>query len=299
MFSENSKVKCPICGEWSSEYLFSNNKYNPFADTHFTHYSCTSSINHNLYSIMKCTNCDIAFQTQKPDEKELSQLYGNVVDNLYLQEEKGRYKTFNNAVKNLNKLCPEKGKLLEIGSYTGIFLEIAKNNQWHAEGVELSSWARNIAASRNISLYSSLDDSILNKVNHFDSIIMWDVIEHLTHPQDILKKAHKLLKPGGILGVSTIIIDSISASVLKKYYPFYLDMHLIYFTKRSLINILKNTGFEIIEFKRHKRYVSISYILSKFSILKNINKITFLRKILSNIHFFCSFGVRDIYARKI
>lgn len=74
---------------------------------------------------------------------------------------------------------------------------------------------------------------------------MWSVIEHLADPRALLKEIHRILRPGGILAVSTPNIRSIGWYLLKENWgAIEPKVHLNLFTPRSLELLLRATGFK-------------------------------------------------------
>tara|TARA_B100001964_G_C14251468_1_gene610138 strand:+ start:975 stop:1883 length:909 start_codon:yes stop_codon:yes gene_type:complete len=292
---------CPLCRSEKKDIVFAGNidkddilKLDP-AD-----YACTSNALARYVDIVKCEDCGIVYLKYRPSEEILTRLIGSVLDDKYLMEEKGRHKTFSRVLSDVNQLNPKKGKMLEIGSYTGVFLKMARKSGWHVLGVEPCVWAREISLkNHNLDILPSINDLDKHVSSSFDFIAMWDVIEHLVDPGDVLNKISRLLKPGGGLGISTIMLDSIAAKLLGKRYPFLMQMHLVYFTRETLNRELNKRGFDVLRNKRHRRYVSYDYLFGKFTILNRLKKIPFLKNILKKYYFVSSVGLRDVYSKKI
>lgn len=270
-----------------------------FAGADVANYACTASSLARYFDIMQCSGCRLVYAGFRPSEQMLAKLYGQVVDSLYEQEEEGRRRTFRRAVERLNAECPAKGRLCEIGCYTGIFLEQARQQGWDVCGVELSDWARTIASKkRGLRCYSSMEQASQTG-SLFDSVVLWDVIEHVPDPRSMIRQAHNMLQPGGTLGLSTIVLDSLSARVLRHKYPFLMEMHLIYFTRKTLTRLLAECGFEIMSYKRHRRYVTLAYALGKYPMFNFLKRIKPLWDIMGRTYFVSSIGLRDVFAKKL
>lgn len=104
-----------------------------------------------------------------------------------------------------------------------------------------------------------------------DMVLCCDIIEHMLEPESILKEAHRILKPGGVLFVSvpnlTHLANRLSmlwgfgggielAQILKWKSPFVAvsgvlfpdqRMHLRWFTSSSLTRCVSGLGFEVME----------------------------------------------------
>ena len=291
-------LSCPVCGGKNRSILYKGNLDGEDVDP--ANYACTASSLSKYFDIMQCSGCRLIYSGFRPSEQVLGKLYRQVVDNVYEQEEGGRCRTFRLAVKTLARLCPAKGKLCEIGSYTGIFLDLAKQQGWDVYGLEISDWARKTALEkRHLRCFSSFEEMEKSGLDCFDSVVMWDVIEHVVDPVGLVKQVSRILKPGGVFGLSTIVLDSISAKVLRGRYPILMEMHLVYFTRRTLSRLLEECGFEIVSYRRHRRYVSYAYVLSKFEVFKSLKRFASLWSFLGRKYFISSVGLRDVYARKI
>ncbi len=85
------------------------------------------------------------------------------------------------------------------------------------------------------------------------------ILEHLKHPESFLKNCHKLLKPGGILALTTPappLADLVLRilSWVKLIDGGEIDDHKKYFGMRELEEKLKSAGFELI---RKKKFIVI------------------------------------------
>ena len=78
--------------------------------------------------------------------------------------------------------------------------------------------------------------------SYFDVVTMYNTIEHLQNPKEVLKEIARILKPSGLLVVQTVDFDSINAKLLPNslIYP---GQHLYYFRGHDLRENLKFIGF--------------------------------------------------------
>src|SRR6185436_10779628 len=82
----------------------------------------------------------------------------------------------------------------------------------------------------------------------------------LPDPAQELRRLRRLLKPGGLLALSTMDVDAPVARLLGRHWPWYMQMHLFYFSRRTLRQIVEQAGFRVIEVRRHRRIVHLSYL---------------------------------------
>jgi hypothetical protein len=54
-----------------------------------------------------------------------------------------------------------------------------------------------------------------------------------------MQQAHRLLKTGGLLVVHTMDIDSLFARVMGSRWPWLMEMHIYYFSRRTLKPMLE------------------------------------------------------------
>jgi SAM-dependent methyltransferase len=84
-----------------------------------------------------------------------------------------------------------------------------------------------------------------------DVLSMMDVLEQLPFPREALRKAAEVLRPGGVLVVSTADMAASSWRVMEaeKVNPYWTDLERLHnFNREQLVALLRDTGFEIADF---------------------------------------------------
>jgi len=211
--------------------------------------------------IEKCSGCDFVKAIDKHFKQDFANTYDRTYYNKgeyldYAREKKAHENNFKNRVKRIRKY-KRKGKLLEIGSAYGFFLKEAKKHYNPTIGIDLNKEICEIASK--ISSSKIIAGEFLNikfRKNSFDVICLFDTIEHLTNVDKYINKIRSILKPKGILVIETGDIESLMARYRKnKWRLINPEIHLTYFSKMKLTQLLENSGFKILEIKRlgHQR----------------------------------------------
>jgi 2-polyprenyl-3-methyl-5-hydroxy-6-metoxy-1,4-benzoquinol methylase len=224
-------------------------------------YACTSFGHRAHAPIWVCRDCGFLMQWPVPEPVQLLGAYGAVEDPLYLAEKENRYLTFRRA---LGLLGPPAGRrLLDVGAYCGIFVDVARRAGFAAEGIEPSRWAVREARTLGIPVRNETLAEAARTGARYDVLTLWDVIEHLADPRQELLAAAELLRPGGELHVSTIDAASPLARALGARWPWLMEMHLFYFDHRTLPRLLEETGFRVSRRRAYTHTVSADYLLRK------------------------------------
>jgi 2-polyprenyl-3-methyl-5-hydroxy-6-metoxy-1,4-benzoquinol methylase len=161
-----------------------------------------------------------------------------------------------------NPLCGQ--SLLDIGCGNGDFLLKANEVGWHAIGLEPDLKAAQTAQKKGLEVIVGDIDAIKNNSNMYDVITLSHVIEHVHEPRMLLNAAYRLLKDGGLLYIDTPNINSYGASYFqKKWRGIEAPRHLVLFNHKSLIQLLRECGFENIQLKRRVDVQKGMYLISK------------------------------------
>jgi len=230
-------------------------------------FRCTHSGYGRHYAIVQCRQCGLVYANPRPSAHDIVETYQSVEDPLYLEERDGRVLTFERHLRALRRLTgpPDGRLLLDVGCYTGVFVEIAGERGWDAWGLEPSRWAAEQAQARGLHVVQGTLDAASLPDAHFDVVTLWDVIEHLADPRGVLEQVHRLLKPGGLVVVHTIDVDSLFARVMGARWPWLMEMHVYYFSRRTLRAMLEKCGFRVLGDRPQGRYLRLGYLMNRVS----------------------------------
>ena len=227
------------------------------------HYTSTSSAFGEHGRIVECRSCGMVYMNPRPHHQKVQDRYSEVRDERYLEEEQGRVETFTESLDLVAGFAPGR-RLLDVGCHVGTFLEIAEQRGFEVAGVEPSRWAADVARERITGTVhcGAVEDAPLPE-GGYDVVTMWDVVEHLPDPALDLRAVYHALRPGGIF---VALDDGRRLAVppgAGPRWPWYMQMHLVYFSRRTLAEMLRREGFHIVDVRAHVRRVRLSYLASR------------------------------------
>ncbi len=254
--------KCRFCSKESVVKVFSANRNKLGARP--SAFACTNCGFGSHGVILKCQSCGIIYVDESISQEKVSTYYEVAEDPLYFKEQKAREMTFKGYLKSLEKVFPKKGKLLDIGTNTGLFVKVAQDQGWDATGLEPNKWGIKYAKENyNLSLINkSFIPGVFPKES-FSVITMWDVIEHFTDPVEKIKLVYNYLRPGGMFAFSTVDPESFLAKTMGTKWAWYMEMHKAFFSKPVAKFYLEKAGFKKVTFMTHFRYLSLGYLSSR------------------------------------
>ena len=205
---------------------------------------------------IKCLECGGAYIEKFPvDTSDIynDEDYARLAKEAYLDNSDYRKQRFGiERIELIKKYCndsPSSLNLLDIGCGTGWFLEVAIENGFKVSGLELGKKLAELTAER---LKINIFTDPLNKIDKnvkFDVITMFDVIEHVVNPVEVIESIHDHLNPGGIGLLYTPNLESLAIHYLKEYSGSVIPVHHMFiFSKNSLERIFRKAGFELVYF---------------------------------------------------
>lgn len=247
-------INCPICG---------SNAYKRINTCKITQED--ADIPEKALDMVRCRGCGLIFvnpqprftqqQTQKLYDREYfnkgyMKFYDANTDSVLQSNEPFSYRL------DLIEKHKRPGRILDIGSATGSFLNLARSRGWQACGVELSDYAADLAIKKyNLNVFRGSLEEAQFKDDDFDVVCASDIIEHVNDPQGFLQEIHRILTNDGLLYLAFPNTGSF-------YYKFFgliarynyrnyflLPYHLYHFSPSTINLLLNKTGFDIFKLK--------------------------------------------------
>lgn len=228
--------------------------------------------------IFSCKKCQVLFMEPQLSDDEITLLYSEEyykswgISGSSENEVSKQMKidTFLLRLKEIQKHV-KKGKVLDIGCATGFFLEAAKKLGYEPFGIELSEYSSSLAKNKfgtSAIFHGKLEDCDFT-AETFDVITMFDLIEHVRVPAETLAHAARLLKPGGIIMITTPDNKSLSSKVMGKKWTHYKKEHFYYFDRHSLNYIAKKNKLELIHSENSEKALNIDYLHTQLNVYKH------------------------------
>ena len=220
--------------------------------------------------ILSCPQCGVYYASPRFDEPSLLKIYENeaftdmsVYDSWsYETWQQGRSRSWinSNLKTQLVKLYLNDGDtILDVGCATGEFVAVARNNDLAAEGIDTSKMLINIGQTVLKVPVQQVDVKDFQPAHKFKAVLIWDVLEHVFNPVEMLERCGEFLEPGGFLfaqvpnlrGISNRLKSFMCRAGLnqKDFGHFGFPFHLYFFDKRSLTRLVNVAGFDAVHFE--------------------------------------------------
>jgi 2-polyprenyl-3-methyl-5-hydroxy-6-metoxy-1,4-benzoquinol methylase len=158
-------------------------------------------------SIVKCKNCDLIYTNPRAKDSQENSFGDAAIfydeARLIFKGKKSHHrdKNYEYEIRKIKKV-KSGGKLLDVGTNMGFFLRKAHEAGFETEGVEPSPALSKIARECfDLKIHNSYLEQAELPSNHYDTITLIDVLEHVTKPKELLKVCFNLLKQDGIIAV--------------------------------------------------------------------------------------------------
>lgn len=218
----------------------------------------------NGYTGKQCSNCGLIYISPRPSFEDITYRYkcdeAHISAGSHIEDSrvKRRYSRYTLSV--LLRFI-KGGDLLEIGAGAGYFLREAVKAGFQSHGLELNPIQAKFINDLGFPCETkSLTDSYPG--HSFDVIYHCDVLSHFFDPIAEFKTMNQRLVPGGILLFETGNFGDVEKRFYDTIPRFQYPDHLFFFSERNIQEILRRTGFELLEIKRFS--ILWQYKLMKF-----------------------------------
>lgn len=213
----------------------------------------------------ECQNCGLVFIYPQLSHDFLEKVYnGTQSQDFFFKEilldfcETHQISAYSDRLQriaaHLDDHVPHGKRLLDIGCAAGNFITLAQTQGWQVVGLELNrDYVAYARKERQLDVRNcSVEDLVEEDTELFNVVTMWDVPEHLYDPVGAFRAVSKLIKPGGVLAITTINHNCINAKLLQKDWRYYITpIHVYSFTPELLTRILASVGLQSQQIVHH------------------------------------------------
>jgi 2-polyprenyl-3-methyl-5-hydroxy-6-metoxy-1,4-benzoquinol methylase len=209
------------------------------------------------WRIQCCDRCRAAWTLPRISSKELAGYYppsylGDTHRTLemFFSGELARTRAWRNQVDKVHFIerFIQGGRLLDVGCGDGRFLWALHSKRWDRTGVEPVGPVVELVRARFPEIRFVLGDVFSPELQEetFDVITLWHVIEHFQDPFGAIQRLSRMLRPNGLLVVSTPNFAGWQARLFREHwYAFDSPRHLFHFSPIALTAVLQNAGLQI------------------------------------------------------
>ncbi len=237
--SNMDQIYCRLCQNSNTDILYD------IPDFWLREYS-------NKYKYYSCKNCGTKFLDPHVANLDFNVIYPETYE-VYNQHKTNnkiskflinfglsqRYKVFS-VYKN-------KGKILDIGCADAAFLKYLRRfPEWDLFGFDKKKLSIDEFDLHGINITFGELSQINFESNQFDIITMWDVLEHLDNPSEVISYISNILLDNGKLIIKVPNGDSLDSIIFGRYWAG-IDppRHIFIFNRKSISQLLISNNFQI------------------------------------------------------
>lgn len=263
-------ITCPVCDSPDFIVVRAAQYKHDISEEDLRQLYSASSDSVLLDQVVCCRNCKLIYVNPRIDGQILIQAYSAAADPTFVAQNPERIETFHRVLARIcrqRQIQPSQEKwILDVGCAGGAFPKAALELGFKVTGVEPSTWLAEFGRREyGLDVRNGILDENMFPPASFDIVTMWDVIEHLTDPKGVLETIRGLLREDGLLIVNYPDAGSIVARTLGFSWPFWLSVHLIYYTRTTMRLQLEKAGFKIVHVGPHWQKLKLSYLLFRAS----------------------------------
>jgi 2-polyprenyl-3-methyl-5-hydroxy-6-metoxy-1,4-benzoquinol methylase len=223
-----------------------------------------------INQIVRCNRCGLMYaspRAKEPDHVEIAHYDPNYnplgKDDTRILKERLQVKDYDNTRALLNRLYPQRGKLVEVGSSLGYLLDAFRKDGWDVLGIEpFYQCCRYALEELGLETKNAILETADLPDECCDVVLLNHVIEHIDDPSRTLREVNRVLKPGGHFVIETPRYDTLMFKLLgKRERSVGCGGHIYFFTTQTLKNLYEAAGFKTVKLN----YVGRSLTLERLN----------------------------------
>ncbi len=213
------------------------------------------------YRLVACNTCGLVRSDPVASDDLLATLYAASSFD-YGQEVGAIEVTYLRALAQLEARSPQREALLEIGCGNGFFLAAARRQGWgEVRGVEPSADA---VAKAPPELGGVITQDVMRSglfaPESFDAVCLFQVLDHIPNPVDLLAECLAVLRPGGQILALNHNVSAWSARMLGERSPIVDIEHTYLYSPTTMCSIFAKAGFVDPRVRSVRNTYSVAYL---------------------------------------
>jgi SAM-dependent methyltransferase len=157
----------------------------------------------NGYSVGRCVRCGFVYVNPQPRRRRNQDAgwYDDEGDPYVVSLFPVLKRVYSRGLAEIERHMSGRGRLLDVGCGFGYFLKVAAERGWEPAGVDVS--ARAVNHARGILGLDHVERTELGDASFspgsFDAVTLWNSLEHVPNPREVLTQSFRLLKSKGVL----------------------------------------------------------------------------------------------------
>lgn len=213
------------------------------------------------YRIVRCNTCGLVRSDPVADEVLLADLY-KVSTFEYGEEVAAIQATYARVLGWLEARSQQCDALLEIGCGNGFFLQEALRQGWReARGVEPSADA---VAKAPAGVQGMIQQDVMRQglfaPESFDAVCLFQVLDHISKPVELLEECLHVLRPGGHILALNHNVAAWSARLLGERSPIVDIEHTYLYSPATMRALFSKVGFAEARVHTVRNTYSLAYL---------------------------------------
>lgn len=254
--------RCPVCGSGPDDAtIFLKQSLDPSRINAYS-YASRKTPEFMRFELVTCGKCKTVYATSAPPQAALTQAYAQAhydsADEARLAAE-----TYDAALAPYLATLPSRGRALEIGTGTGVFLApLQRAGFAEVIGIEPSRAAIDAA---DPGVRSLIREGIFVEsdfeAESFDLICCFQTLEHVPDPRALVESCARLLRKGGLLAMVTHDYRAPVNRLLGSRSPIIDIEHLQIFCRESLDWLISHSGLQTVSIEAFSNCYRLNYWL--------------------------------------
>lgn len=213
--------------------------------------------------LCQCLRCNLVFSDVKPSANEIKELQTQQKWKEHITEDtRRRYSHIFDRFEHFKS----NNRILDLDCSHGEFLEMAKERGWDVYGTADTEKSLEICRSKGLEMYEGALNTDIFADDSFDIVCMRNVLEHVTNPDEEIKKIWRIVRSGGLVYATTPNFNSYLRYRLRERYSIIsYPLRLVYYSRSPFKKLFKQNNFKVLETEAS----GVSYSKRKIAMAKS------------------------------